>query len=287
MFSCIASRIAARSDRRGRSSRPMLRRVVPIISSAVLMTTLGWHAEATAWQLTAGWVQNSTDVITGTSLERATGPSGTYTQIATTAPGVSTYADSGLTAGTTYCYRTRAFNSAGNSAYSNVACAAPLATAVTVYRQSSGQWFTLLPTGQTIQPVWGCQSCGDVPVPADYDGDGTTDVAVFRPSTGTWYILRSSTGALKQVQWGGSGDVPVTGDFDGDGKADVAVFRPSTGAWYVLRSSDGALQQVQWGSAGDISVPGDYDGDGKTDVAVFRPSTGAWYVLRSSDGALQ
>src|SRR3989442_5550014 len=159
MFSCIASRIAALSGRRGRSSRLILRRAVPIISSTVLMSTLGWHAEATAWQLKAGWVQNGPDV-TGTSLERATGPSGTYAQIATTAPGVSTYADSGLTAGTTYCYRTRAFNSAGFSAYSNVACAAPLATAVTVYRQSSGQWFTLLPTGQTSQPVWGCQPCG-------------------------------------------------------------------------------------------------------------------------------
>ena len=251
MFACVRSRIAALSDRRGCSPRLILRRAVPIISSTLLISTVGWHAEATAWQLTATWVQNTADVISGISLERATGPSGTYAQVATTAPGTSTYTDSGVTAGTTYCYRTRAFNSAGYSAYSNVACAAPLVTAVTVYRQSTGQWFALLPTGQTIQPTWGCRPCGDVPVPADYDGDGTADVAVFRPSTGTWYIVRSSDGALQQVQWGASGDVPVTGDFDGDGKTDVATYRPSTGIWYILRSSDGKLHQVTWGAVGD------------------------------------
>ena len=85
----------------------------------------------------------------------------------------------------------------------------------------------------------------------DYDGEGTTDVAVFRPNPGIWYILRSSDGKLQQVTWGAPGDVPVTGDFDGDGKTDVAIYRPSTGIWYILRSSDGKLHQVTWGAVGD------------------------------------
>ena len=260
-----------------------LRAVSPIL---LLLIALGWPAEASAWQLTATWVDTSNDE-TGFSIERATGASGNYAEIATVTAGVAAYTDSSVAAGTTYCYRVRAFNSAGYSAYSNASCNTPLGTVAAVYRQSTGQWFTLLPSGQMVTSTWGCLPCGDVPVPADYDGDGTTDVAVFRPTTGTWYILRSSDGALQQAQWGASGDVPVTGDFDGDGKADVAVFRPSTGTWYILLSSTGALKQVQWGASGDVPVPGDFDGDGKADVAVFRPSTGTWYILRSSDGGLQ
>jgi hypothetical protein len=122
----------------------------------------------------------------------------------------------------------------------------------------------------------------------DYDGDGNTDYAVWRPSTGQWMILQTASNTLRTQQWGGGsfGDVPVPGDYDGDGKSDLAVFRAPTGGWYVLKSSDNSLFGVQWGASGDKPVPGDYDADGKTDVAVFRPSDGGWYILRSSDGAL-
>ncbi len=109
---------------------------------------------------------------------------------------------------------------------------------------------------------------GDVPVPGDYNGDGRTEIAVFRPSTGAWYVQGGATTA-----WGANGDVPVPGDYNGDGKTEIAVFRPSTGAWYVQGGATTA-----WGANGDVPVPGDYSGDGKTDIAVFRPSTGAWYV---------
>ena len=284
----VASLIAVRLDRCGRSRRRRSDRLLPIVFTTLLMSTLGWHADAIGWQLTATWVEDATMVVDGYSLERATLPDGTYAQVATTASGVTTYTDSTVTAGTTYCYRARAFNSAGYSVYSNVVCAAPAVSALTAYRQSTGQWFGLLPTGQIIVLLWGgCLLCGDVPVPANYNGDATTDVAVFRPNAGTWFILRSSDLFPQQILWGAPGDVPVAGDYDGDGKADVAVFRPSTGAWYILRSSDGALQQTLWGASGDVPVTGDFDGDGKTDVAVFRPSTGIWYILRSSDGTLE
>jgi hypothetical protein len=61
---------------------------------------------------------------------------------------------------------------------------------------------------------------------SDYDVDGRSDPAIFRPETGTWYLLRSSTGG-KAVPWGVAGDVPVPADYDGDGRTDVAVYRPN------------------------------------------------------------
>jgi hypothetical protein len=122
---------------------------------------------------------------------------------------------------------------------------------------------------------------------ADYDGDGTSDFAVFRPSSGSWFILNSGSNTFNGTQFGQNGDVPVDGDFDGDSRSDIAIYRSSTGGWFVLRSSDGQLQGTQFGQNGDKPVPGDYDRDGKTDIAVWRPSVGHYFILRSSDGQFQ
>jgi hypothetical protein len=110
---------------------------------------------------------------------------------------------------------------------------------------------------------------GDVPVPGDYDGDGSADVAVFRPSTGNWIIRGVGT-----QFWGNPGDVPVPANFDGDEDVDVAVYRPSNGRWLVK-----GVGNFSWGAAADVPVPGDFNGDGSADVAVFRPSTGNWIIL--------
>lgn len=150
--------------------------------------------------------------------------------------------------------------------------------------------------GQGQDPGWyvdtirvvGSYTCSFIPANiksrADFDGDGKTDLSVFRPAEGNWYLNRTTAG-FTALNWGVSTDIPTPGDYDGDNKTDLAVFRPSTGQWFVLRSSDSGFSAPQFGSGGDVPVSADYDGDGKTDLAIFRPSNNVWYILNSGNGS--
>jgi hypothetical protein len=215
---------------------------------------LRWQSQAGAGQLQLAWIDNANNE-DGFKIERKAGTTGTYTQVATVGPNVTSYTDFSLADGATYCYRVRAFNSVGNSAYTLEGCAAARSMAqpifrIGIFRPSIGGWY--LDSGNGTWDGCGVDTClafgmlGDLPVPRDYDGDGEIDVAVYR--YGMWYILRSLDGAVITVDWGLAQDVPVPADYDGDGKADIAVYWDGT--WYILRSSDGVQTAVGWGTVG-------------------------------------
>ncbi len=134
----------------------------------------------------------------------------------------------------------------------------------------------LVPSGGVAPPV--------ARSPFDFDGDGKTDIAIFRPAPAEWWYQKSSNGGNAALQFGTSSDTLVPADFTGDGKTDIAIFRPSTGNWFVLRSEDFSFFAFPFGTSGDVPVPADFDGDNKADAAVFRPSTTTWYINRSTGG---
>lgn len=134
-------------------------------------------------------------------------------------------------------------------------------------------------------------AAGDSPVTGDFDGDGRTEIGVYRASTGDWYIRLSSanyaigSGYPTYISWGGEpSDIPLVADFDADGKSDIGVYR--FGNWRVLLSSlnfDATRPgNYYWGALGDRSLAADFDGDGRADLGVYRPSTGYWYFRLSA-----
>ncbi|GMV27830.1 MAG: hypothetical protein AMXMBFR58_38610 [Phycisphaerae bacterium] len=174
---------------------------------------------------------------------------------------------------------------------------------------SYGSFIVLLSTygfsvsaGQHINVAFG--RLGDIPVPADYNGDGRADVAVYQPggglarndptsTTGYWRWCPTQAGSPPSTSCGHDGftpigfgerqSVPLPGlDFDGNpSTAELAFYTPAYGLWWWRPVSGGSGTARFLGSPGEVPLPGHYDGDWKTDIAVYNPATALFQMARS------
>jgi len=215
-----------------------------------------------AGQLTESWANNGGGA-TGISVERSLGSTGQFTEVATTSATATSYTDTLLADGTTYCYRLRAFNSTAYSAYSNTACGttaqaitlsvAPMGTGSGVvissqagilcgttcsatYGSGTGVTLTATPATGSTFAGWSGGGC---------TGTGTCTVTVTAPTTVTATFTASSvapTAVGLTVTAGGTGSGTVTSSPTGItcGTTCSATYSPGTALTLTAAATTGS-----------------------------------------------
>ena len=158
------------------------------------------------------------------------------------------------------------------------------------YRESDATWFIRgrdpiqFGSGPTGPPEPGhtvAESDYDFPIPADYDGDGRSDLATFTPLDRTWHILQSTTGSTSTIVLPGAEGMfhsPVAADFDGVGHAQPALYGP--GGWLIHGHLD-PITFGNWDETRDSSsfpAVADYDGDDRADLSYVTMATEEWHT---------
>ena len=154
------------------------------------------------------------------------------------------------------------------------------------YRDSDATWFiegmapVVFGSGPTEWPPGGSalDLDQDFPVPADYDGDGITDLATFNPRTLAWSVRSSADGSIETVvmQHNQGLPLPVPADFD-----DVDHAQRAT-AGYEGWDIEGHELVVFGETDGNYPAVADYDGDGRADLS-YTNGTGIWRTQGSTE----
>jgi hypothetical protein len=162
------------------------------------------------------------------------------------------------------------------------------------YRESDGTWFIStqaqtddLGTGPTTLPGTGTvvtDNDYDFPVPADYDGDGRDDVAVFNPGTRVWRVRMSSTPGAPPIETTMDGNatnpIPVPADYGNVGHAQRAVYGPE--GWNIENGAMDPFGSEASGSTVGLPAPADYNGDGAADLSYVDWYSGTWSTKGSA-----
>jgi uncharacterized protein (DUF2141 family) len=130
----------------------------------------------------------------------------------------------------------------------------------------NGQWD---PGVDIAIPAGSFGLSNDKPITGDWNGDGITNIGVFR--NGAWYLDANGSRtwnagdiAIPSGQFGLANDIPITGDSNGDGITNIGVFR--RGAWYVDDNGNG-----KWDPGVDIVLP-----VGSFGLSNDKPIVGVW-----------
>ncbi|HEU4405983.1 MAG TPA: VCBS repeat-containing protein [Polyangiaceae bacterium] len=121
----------------------------------------------------------------------------------------------------------------------------------------------------------------DVPLLADFNGDGRDELVAWRPDNCAWFAIDALAleARVDSVVWGlaGHDDRSLTGDFNDDGKDDLIIWRRWERKFYML-----SVNGPQWGELkvdvdADVALVGDFDNDDRDDFALWNRTTGAWW----------
>jgi hypothetical protein len=145
-----------------------------------------------------------------------------------------------------------------------------------VFRPSEKKWYLDINRNGVLDgcrkeecPSFNIYVKGDLPVTGDWTGSGTTQLGLFRPSTGEWFLSRNGNRSWNNCKKdtcitnfvGEAGDLPVIGDWNGTGISKIGVFRPTTGEWFLDSNGNGKWDDgidlyLSYGGPGDVPVVG-------------------------------
>ena len=148
--------------------------------------------------------------------------------------------------------------------------------AIGIFRPSEKKWYLDTNRNGILDgcrkeecPSFSIYINGDIPVTGDWTGSGITQLGLFRPSTGEWFLNRSGNGSWNNCKkdtcltgFGKAGDLPVIGDWNGTGISKIGVFRPANGEWLLDLNGNGKwdegvdLRYLSYGQPGDVPVVG-------------------------------